>query len=168
MPVCGVRSRYQASQLGIDRLAAIVASWQRLMRSAIVVGCGTAITVDYIDGQGIHQGGVIMPSDELMRSALSRGTAQLEYFNDARAAMDIFALNTKDAMSYGCRSAMHAAVSQLVQAMRAVGDSDAPLLASGGRADSLLAVEPPIDKLSIVETLIFEGILALAEGGKDD
>lgn len=163
MPVGGLSSDYQAPQLGIDRLSAIVAAWRRLTRSAIIVDYGTAITIDYIDHQGVHRGGVIVPGYELMRSALSVGTAQLEHFVNNKDVIDIFALNTKDAISGGCRSAVEATVCQVVQAMRAATDTDTPVLATGGGIGLLASIAPHIDGLSVIETLVFEGMLVLIE-----
>lgn len=51
----------QPQQLGVDRWLGMVAAWQRYRRSFCLVDCGTATTIDLVDDQGQHQGGVILP-----------------------------------------------------------------------------------------------------------
>src|SRR3546814_4802894 len=43
----------------------------------MVVGVGTALTVDWLDADGRHRGGRIAPSPTLMRDALHARAAQL-------------------------------------------------------------------------------------------
>jgi len=64
--------------LGADRLAAAVgASLLAAGRDALVVDFGTAITVDYVSGDGTFRGGAISPGMEMRFQALHRFTARL-------------------------------------------------------------------------------------------
>ncbi len=56
--------------LGVDRWLAMIAAWQRCQGRCIIISAGTAITVDYLDGAGRHEGGLIVPGLNLMRQAL--------------------------------------------------------------------------------------------------
>lgn len=170
MPVCGLRSNYRATQLGIDRVAVMIAAWQRLKQASIVMDCGTAVTIDLIDDEGIHRGGVILPGDTLMRSGLSSSTAQLNYFDDKKLPLHILATNTEDAIVSGCRLALIASVSKIVQEMRALFNRDIPVLATGGNASSVENTSeyrgpdiPSIKDLSIIPTLNFEGMMTLID-----
>ena len=69
---CGYRC---AAQLGIDRWLAVVAAWRQTRAATVVVGAGTAATVDFVCADGRHLGGCIAPGLALMRSALGGGTA---------------------------------------------------------------------------------------------
>ncbi len=69
---CGYR---EPARLGIDRWLALVAAWQRVRTATVVVGAGTAATVDFVDGDGRHQGGHIAPGLRLLREVLGRRTA---------------------------------------------------------------------------------------------
>lgn len=71
----GVRNAYREPRaLGVDRWLAVLAAYHRCAAACCVVDCGSAITVDWVDGEGQHQGGYIVPGLELMQQALSRGT----------------------------------------------------------------------------------------------
>ena len=170
MPVCGLRSNYRTAQLGIDRVTVMIAAWLRLKSACIVIDCGTAVTVDLIDDEGLHRGGVILPSDALMRRGLSRNTARLDYFDDTNQAMRVCATNTEDAIVCGCRLALTTSLHNIVQQMCKQLDRDMPVLATGGGAyllenaavyrDANIA---SIKHLSVIPTLSFEGMMALIE-----
>lgn len=69
----------EVERLGVDRwLAMLAAHAHSLHNTKIVVSCGTAITVDVIDGHGNHQGGFIVPGIRLMKKALAVNTANLD------------------------------------------------------------------------------------------
>ena len=165
MPVCGLKSDYEATQLGIDRVAVMVAAWQRLKQACIVVDFGTAVTIDLIDDEGVHKGGVILPSNTLMRSSLSQGTAQLNYFDDTSRLPRVLATNTEDAIASGCRLMLTTSVSHIVQQMRAQFTHDIPVLATGGDVCLLnqTTESTSLKYLSIIPTLNFEGMMALIE-----
>lgn len=76
----GVCNAYQQpEQLGVDRWLALVAVRRHYQIPACIVDCGTAITVDLIDADGNHQGGLISPGLTLMRKALAEGTDALQF-----------------------------------------------------------------------------------------
>ncbi|MGK0674617.1 MAG: type III pantothenate kinase [Halothiobacillaceae bacterium] len=74
---CGVRVAYaQPERFGVDRLAALVAAHAGAEGCpVVVVDAGTAVTVDALDAQGRHLGGVIMPGLRLLFEGLQVGTA---------------------------------------------------------------------------------------------
>ena len=78
----GVVNGYiDVSQMGVDRWLAILAAWSLLKGkgvSCIVVDAGTAITVDIIASNGVHQGGYIVPGLQMMNDALFRNTGQVK------------------------------------------------------------------------------------------
>jgi len=78
--LCGVKNSYDSPELlGVDRWLALVAAYSYYATAVCVVDCGTAITLDVVDGQGQHLGGAIMPGLTLMKSVLSTGTAALSF-----------------------------------------------------------------------------------------
>ena len=76
---CGVVNSYRnPPQLGSDRWAALIGARHLLgERPAMVVVCGTATTIDFLTGEGVFKGGVIMPGVGLMLRSLHEGTAAL-------------------------------------------------------------------------------------------
>lgn len=51
----------EPQQLGVDRWLAMVAAWRRLQSAFCLIDCGTAVTLDFVDAAGQHQGGNILP-----------------------------------------------------------------------------------------------------------
>lgn len=83
---CGIRNRYaKPERLGIDRFLSMVAVHAHAPGAAIVVGCGTALTLDAIAAGGEHQAGLIAPSPARMLDALHGGTAIADTNPDAFA-----------------------------------------------------------------------------------
>ena len=76
----GVHNAYrQPEKLGVDRWLALVAVQHFYRQAACIVDCGTAITVDLIDADGNHQGGLICPGLTLMKKSLAAGTEALPF-----------------------------------------------------------------------------------------
>ena len=81
----GVQNSYlQPEKLGIDRWLTFIASYNNYQQALWIVDCGTAITVDFINPQGQHQGGLISPGLQLMKTALSTHTATLNFSKEKR------------------------------------------------------------------------------------
>lgn len=59
---------------GVDRWAALMGARALTKSPACIIDAGTAVTIDWMDAEGIHQGGLIMPGLKMMREALSRRT----------------------------------------------------------------------------------------------
>ncbi|MEW8155229.1 MAG: type III pantothenate kinase, partial [Candidatus Thiodiazotropha endolucinida] len=58
----GVTNGYkQPNQLGVDRWLALIAARTLSKLPQIVVDCGSATTIDAMDGEGRHIGGIILP-----------------------------------------------------------------------------------------------------------
>ena len=151
-------------------MAVLIAAWQRLKQACIVVDCGTAVTIDLIDDEGVHRGGVILPSDTLMRFSLNEGTAQLDYFDYTNQSPRVFATNTEDAIVSGCRLTLVASISKIVQEMRAQINRDIQVFATGGSAYLIENTSGHrerdialIKHLTVIPTLNFEGMMALIE-----
>jgi type III pantothenate kinase len=74
----GVRCGYvEPGSMGVDRWLAVLAAVNRSRPPLVVIDCGTALTVDFVDGASQHTGGYIVPGLQLMRSALFRETADV-------------------------------------------------------------------------------------------
>ena len=69
-------------QMGVDRWLAILAAYDRFHRAVCVVDAGTAVTIDQVDVDGTHLGGIIVPGLDLMWKALLRETGDIERLAD--------------------------------------------------------------------------------------
>jgi type III pantothenate kinase len=80
---CGITNAYaQPEKLGVDRWLALCAARHFYALPACIVDCGTAITIDLVNGEGRHLGGFISPGLTLMKKSLSGGTDALPFNND--------------------------------------------------------------------------------------
>ena len=76
----GVTNAYaQPEKLGVDRWLALIAARQLYATPVCVVDCGTAITVDLMNADGQHTGGLISAGLALMKQSLARGTNALPF-----------------------------------------------------------------------------------------
>ncbi|GAB2509310.1 type III pantothenate kinase [Lysobacter humi (ex Lee et al. 2017)] len=100
----GVRIAYAApARLGVDRFLAMLGARARIDGAVLLVGVGTAVTIDLLDADGLHRGGHIAPSPELMREALHARAPHLPAQGGARVD---WALDTDDALESGCHGAL--------------------------------------------------------------
>ncbi len=153
----GVRNTYlDPSRLGADRWAALVGARALHGRAALVVTSGTATTADVLDGDGVFQGGVILPGLELMRRSLASDTAQLT-FADGR--FEATPRRTADAIATGC---LHAQLGAIERMFRLIAAEDGALcLLNGGAAASLAPLlECP---LRVVPNLVLEGLARMPD-----
>ncbi|NDK38425.1 type III pantothenate kinase [Pseudoxanthomonas gei] len=151
--LAGVGIAYaEPARLGVDRFLALLAAHARGPRAWLVVGVGTALTLDLLAADGHHHGGRIAPSPALMRGALHAAAAQLpEHDGNYRE----FATDTTDALASGCEGA---ALGLIERSLREGADLLAQppgLLLHGGGAAALHwyfpdAVEAP--------ALVLEGL----------
>src|SRR5690606_27548104 len=145
------------ARLGVDRFLALVGAHARGGGSTLVVGVGTALTVDWLDADGRHRGGRIAPSPVLMREVLHARAAQLPASGGRYVE---FADDTGDALESGCTGAALALVERSLQAAAAQSGAMPRLLLHGGGGDTLRALLPQaID----APTLVLEGLARWAQ-----
>lgn len=153
----GVTNAYQQPErLGVDRWLAMVAARQNYSLPALIVDCGTAITLDWMDSEGRHLGGMICPGLTLMRQSLSSGTDALA-FDQARYSPGLS--NFTEAAIF---SGVVLAVVSLVERVYAGARQDAVLLITGGDAELIsehLAINAIVDS-----DLVIRGLAAVMAG----
>ena len=132
----GVRCAYPRPEtLGADRWAALVACRHQHKGAAVVVDCGTAITLDAITQAGEHLGGVIVPGVTLMRLALTTRTDQIPaQDSDSR---EVLAKSTADGVAAGTFYAAAAAVDRLAEEMGGHLPPDSSRILTGGASAPL-------------------------------
>ena len=136
----GVVSGYQAPEtLGVDRWLAVVASWNMIKGSCLVVDAGSALTIDFVGAKGKHYGGYIVPGSYMMFDALYGGTAggtgNSRFGPDGSCAQSP-GENTAEAVQNGCFTMSLALIEKsLGQLQQAEGAST--IILTGGGAESL-------------------------------
>jgi type III pantothenate kinase len=156
---CGITNSYRnPAQLGSDRWAALIGARHMLgNQSAMVVVCGTATTLDFLSGDGVFKGGMIMPGLGLMLRSLHEGTAALP---DQDGDFSLYPTQTVDAIASGCQHAQAGTIERLFH-REAQHTPDVVCIVSGGAAR---AVAP---RLSIPhqlhENLVLEGLYRVSQ-----
>ena len=134
---CGVRNVYaEPANLGIDRFLAMVAAHASGQAPCILVGVGTAVTLDALDRDGGHLGGLIAPGPHLMQQTLLQATAQIRVERPGQILE--LADNTADAVVSGCWQAVAGLIERLYDRVAPRWNGDALLLLDGGDASPLL------------------------------
>ena len=134
-----VRNAYpEPANLGVDRWMGMIGARAMERVPVCIVSVGTAMTIDALDGNGQHLGGVIVPGPDLMVTSLLRNTSEIA----TRAAQgnigaDVFADNTLGAIRQGAVNALAALVERAVQSMQARISATPLLFLTGGASASV-------------------------------
>ena len=120
------------AHLGVDRFLSMLGQCGE--GPALVVGVGTALTLDLLDGDGLHRGGRIAPSPRTMREALHARALQLPIDGGVYAE---FADDTDHALASGCEGAALALVERSLEAARSLLGVVPMLCLHGGGAAAL-------------------------------
>ena len=154
----GVECAYGAPEtMGADRWAMLVAARRRCPRGACVVSCGTAVTIDLIDAQGRHLGGVIMPGVGLMRRSL---TANAALIAPTQGTLRLLPDNTPDAVATGTALAAACTADRLFRELVESTDPGAECVLSGGDAEEVRVLMT--HETVVVPRLVLEGLAVMA------
>ena len=120
----GVTNAYdEPHKLGADRFVAMIGAYhlsnkqQGKEKACIIVDSGTATTIDAVDKQGKHLGGLILPGLDLCRRSLLQNTKQLSRWgkpeNNIELTCHLFSTNTVDAIHSASILGLSGAVEQI-------------------------------------------------------
>jgi type III pantothenate kinase len=138
-------------QLGVDRWVGAVAAWNLAgcYRAICVVSIGTALTIDVVDHDGAHRGGLIAPSPTLMLQSLLRDTAGIAAHAanspatkrrkapGRDATLKMLATDTRQAIELGCLSTASALIDRTVTDVTRALRSRPVVFLTGGGADAV-------------------------------
>jgi type III pantothenate kinase len=149
----GVRNGYRRpSALGVDRWLALIAAWRRAARPTLIVSSGTALTMDALDGHGVHRGGLIMPGLAMLTETQSALTQSPDF-----CSLDD--LSPADSLPLMMAAAAEQAWGQLRETLQA----EPLLLLTGGDAATLAnLIQTPVE---FVPDLVLNGLAAVATNG---
>lgn len=127
------------STVGQDRLLCAMAAYAKTKQACVIVDAGTAITVDFVDGEGVFQGGVIAPGLHMMLASLHEHTSALPKlpYETPDAGRGVFGKDTKHAMLLGVRAAAQGLVRLVVERYAEAYDAYPQIIATGGDAAAL-------------------------------
>jgi len=152
----GVHNGYlHAEKLGVDRWLAITGAYANYQGALCIVDCGTAITLDAIDAEGQHWGGMIMAGWSMMQLSLQQGTAALA----KKESKSIFAL--ADNTQSGIDSGGLAAIQGFIQSGLSFMQEPCQLILTGGDA---LFLQQSLGLDAVIDVdLVFKGLLLEVE-----
>lgn len=156
----GIRSLYEPPEtLGADRFAALVGAHARYSRRALcVVDCGTAITIDALDRDGVFQGGVIMSGMGVSAGAL-RCAVEVLPMMEVIGVPSALGRTTADALKGGLVIGAAGAIDRLVDEQKARLADDALVVLTGGDASALAPYLK--SRHEIAPHLTLEGLLVM-------
>ena len=152
------------SKLGTDRWAAMIGAHNEFGGNILVVDMGTAITIDYINAEGVHKGGQILPGLKSFFNILDQSTGSINTkinINDT-AAQDIkkWGKNTDDAVISGAMSAISGAINAAVFSFK-IENSMPSVILTGG--DAIYFKDVFDYSLSYRPNLVLEGLARILD-----
>lgn len=151
----GVQIAYaQAENLGVDRWLALIAIKHFHNLPAILVDCGTAMTIDVLAADGLHKGGLIVPGLKMMQQALLQGTHKLK-------TVDVNGQTTLGLSPSSCikNGALFSLVSTVEKVFQQVADQDGlgyTLILTGG--DGQLIYQYLTINALLDSTIVLQGL----------
>lgn len=145
-----------ATRTGQDRLLNALAAFNLFKQACTVVDAGTAVTVDFVDGVGVFQGGAIAPGAHLALSAMRGATAALPAVALRRPEPGVFGKDTEQAMLNGVCFGIQGMVRMLVERYAESYEAYPLVVTTGGDAELLFGEDPIVEK--IVPDLTLRGI----------
>lgn len=158
---------------GVDRLLAAYSAGVRHFPGAadgngyVVIQCGSAVTIDLVDGDGVFCGGYILPGPTFWMRGLSVGAQLPDLSSEFPDWADVsVGDNTRDAMMHGMQLALpmavaSAAVFATTEKNKGTKSGNRPVIVTGGWGEAILPWlpgEPVFDS-----ELLLHGIRLFAE-----
>jgi type III pantothenate kinase len=142
-PQCAgvVNGYHQPEQLGVDRWAALIAAHQLVQTSLCVVDCGSAVTIDVMDGSGQHLGGYIVPGMHMQKRSLQTATAGIRLDGDD-SSDGVWGQDTVSCMRLGTLEAVAGLIERSRRRLQELHGDEVTVFITGGDAP---AVIPQLD-----------------------
>lgn len=140
------------AQLGVDRFLAMLAAADQQVPS-ILISFGSAITIDVLLADGVHQGGLIAPSPEFQWRAMHDYFPGL--FQERLGNAQSLACNTSDALATGIQHQLLGMIDRVIAENSKTAKPR--ILISGGAAETWLGKLPGASIYS--PDILFNGML---------
>lgn len=120
--------------VGQDRLLCALGAFGVVKQACIVVDMGTAITVDFVDGEGVFHGGAILPGINMMLQSLTNSTAHLPEIKFVMPEQSTKepAKDTEAAMRLGVMASARGAIRFLAEQYAEFYEGYPQIIATGG------------------------------------
>ncbi len=144
--------------VGVDRICAALAAYDRLGHACVVADFGTAVTIDCVSEDGVFLGGAILPGLNMSADCLHKATAQLPRV-ELRRPTWVFGRNTNEAILTGIMASARGALRELVENYATELGHWPLVILTGG--DASLVCERPADSelvQAVVPDLVIRGV----------
>lgn len=150
----GLRIAYPVpEQMGVDRFLALLAA-HRKKQSLLLVSVGSALTIDVLEANGQHHGGMITATEMIIQAAMENRFAN---FRNLWGSATGFSDNTADALASGARYMVLGIIEKSWrEASQLLNEPNLMLLIAGGDAEALLPHLP--DNTHYQPALVLEGL----------
>jgi type III pantothenate kinase len=139
------------SSLGSDRFFAMLGAMNQFSKKPLlVIDIGSAMTFDVINGDGIHQGGLIMPGLAALRISFSKFET-----TDLTTNIDGLARNTTDAWKNGTRAMLISSINDQIEKFNEIY-SDGMVTICGGFVEEIKNELPK--SVQIFDNLVLDGL----------
>lgn len=152
-------SKYDITQIGIDRYINIYYAVKSKIYPSVIMDLGTADTFDYIDGEGIHLGGLITPGLTTLFRSVKTSTDKLPELNPQFRDI-IFGTNTETALEQGIYGQWLLTVINYSSLLNDKYDNLLRIIATGGNA---IRIKDYITNIVIDNKFTIKGIKSYAE-----
>lgn len=158
----GVVNAYaEPANLGVDRWLALLAAHQHIDGAALLVDAGTAMTLDVLDEQGVHQGGLIVPGLRMMRSSLHSNTQLLP---EVEGGTWRLGASTQAGIAAGTLGALVSVVESVFSQQAQLNPRLSCVITGGDAALVYNALRPVVQRHCKVDVdWLFKGLLVAAE-----
>jgi type III pantothenate kinase len=144
----------EPSSLGVDRWLAIVEAWHR-SGAAIVIDCGSAITLDVIGRDGRHGGGYIVPGMKMLEHSLASGTGSVRVEQGKKKDF-VPGVSTSECVYNGILLMCVAFVTDAVVALQNTLQDTCSIYMTGGDASAL---QPFLTaQVDVVPDMVLDGL----------
>ncbi|MEM8500983.1 MAG: type III pantothenate kinase [Pseudomonadota bacterium] len=156
----GVSNSYVSpAAMGVDRWLAMLAAFSIHRETSssdriCVIDCGTSLTIDYIAGNGQHEGGLILPGRALLLDSLQRNTEKVLFDPQSNSGQLELGRSTEDAVVNGVLHMMVGAIHESFGMDEQ--DSGCLFFLCGGDAQWLLPALRA--KVTLVPDLVLDGL----------
>ncbi|MBU0718857.1 MAG: type III pantothenate kinase [Planctomycetes bacterium] len=144
-----------ARAIGVDRVCAAAAAYDRLRAACVIVDFGSAATVDLVDDDGVLLGGAILPGPSLQLRSLHEHTAQLPAVAPG-VPETAYGRNTEEAMQTGVCRGLAGAVRAIIEGYASSINRWPQTVATGGDLEFMATHCDFLD--SLVPHLTLQGI----------
>lgn len=151
--------------LGTDRMLAAIAAAKLHGQPVVTIDIGSAVTVDFVDSEGVFRGGIILAGAGMRLRALAQFTSALPEIPIPDKPPLLIGTDTIGCMTSGVHHGMRQEIQGLVLAIQAeIGKEPSVVLT--GQGSQLFRKDRPVGWW-IEEWLVLKGIYFVASEGDD-